>query len=125
MTSVLKSQSVDIEMLTSAAQLPDDYLSEEMLQSTGFKFKFWFLTVEGSVDLKVPSIDLRATIMGRQVAKLHLDPKNPKGKIGGSVLGFKALAQLEMRTNPVRLIVDAELCAPGGKCQKYHKEIHF
>jgi hypothetical protein len=125
MTQTLKSKAVDLESLTSAADLPEDYISEEMLKVFKFHFNLWFVSIEAVVDTAVPSVDLAASILGVTIGRVHIDPKHPKARIGGSVGPFKALLELELVTTPKpgKLIITLEGCAPIVGCKKLRKEI--
>lgn len=125
MTQTLKARAVDLESVTTAADLPENYVSEEMLQVFRFRFNLWFVNIEGVVDTAVPSIDLTASIMGVPIGRVHLDPKHPKARIGGSVGPFKALLELDLHTTPKpgKLIITLEGCVPIGGCKKLRKEI--
>lgn len=121
----MKTAAVDMKSITTAAQLPDDHIPPEMLAVFRFSLNIVFLHIEGTVNTSVPSIDLTASVLGVTIGHVHLDPSHPSVKIGGSVGLFKAVVELTLRTNPTRLIVDAELCVPIHGCDKYHREIHF
>src|SRR5262249_28892169 len=83
MTQTLKTGAVDLDTITSAEQLPENYLSEEVLKIFRFTIHLAFLRIDGTVDTAVPAIDLVGSIGGHTIGRVRLDPRNPRAKFGG------------------------------------------
>ena len=102
---------------------PDDRASVEaaMLQQRG-GICFGPLCVSFSFQPPA-SIKIDVTLLGVQLASCDLNLSNPDCTIGGSVDGFKAQVSLGLLTNPLRLSINAELCAPIVGCKTWRTTI--
>ncbi|MFY9808454.1 MAG: hypothetical protein WAK86_14450, partial [Pseudonocardiaceae bacterium] len=78
--------------------------------------------IEACVDLSVPDVSISAYLLGVKIGECKFGAGNCCN-VGGSVDGFKAVAKICLNTNPLRIAIDAELCAPFAGCKKYHVEI--
>lgn len=117
--------SIDISQLSSADDLPDNYIHEGVLTKKRFSVDVWFLKIDISADINIPQLDIVASVMSITIADLHLNSENPTGKIGGAVLGFKALATVTFDIGEMKLTVSADLCAPTVGCKQYTQEFKF
>jgi hypothetical protein len=83
------------------------------------------LRVHACIDLSVPEADVTVYLLGVRIGQARLDRSHLCTTLGGSVHSFKAKVKLCLALNPLRIIIDAELCLPILGCKKFHKEIHL
>jgi hypothetical protein len=88
-----------------------------------FDFSFGPLSLHACLDTSVPSVSLKATLLGVTLANCELSPDHQDCKIGGSIDGFKADVDVTFSINPLGLTLDGQLCAPIVGCDTFHKTI--
>ena len=69
------------------------------------------------------TVKIEVTLLGVEIAGCDLNLSNPSCTVGGSIDGFTAQATLTLEQNPLRLDIDAKLCAPFAGCKSWHTTI--
>lgn len=109
---------------TSASAIQDGHVDPEVFAQHCFEWSFGVAKIEACVDLSPPRVDLTLYILGAKVAQATIDRDHPCVTLGGSIDGFKAVAKICLKFDkPVKIVIDAELCAPLVPCKKWHVEI--
>jgi hypothetical protein len=58
------------------------------------------------------SVKIDVTLLGLEIASCNLNLSNPDCAVGGSVDGFTARVRVDLKTDPLRLVIIAELKTP-------------
>jgi hypothetical protein len=96
-----------------------------VLQQQCINWSFGSLTVSGGLDVSVPSVSVKSTLLGVTLASRTLSPSSPGCTIGGSVDGLKAEVTLGFQTSTLALTISGQLCAPFVGCKSFSVTIPF
>jgi hypothetical protein len=83
------------------------------------------LTVRACLDLQGPSVSVKATLLGVELADCTLSLAQQNCTVGGAIDGFKAEVDLTLTTSPLQLIITATLCTPFTGCETFTEKISF
>jgi hypothetical protein len=65
------------------------------------------------------TVKIDVTLLSVEIASCDLNFSNPSCTVGGSIDGFTAQATLELEQNPLRLVIEAKVCAPMTGCKSW------
>jgi len=106
-----------------ATDLREGELDPKILDRHCVSWEVGLLRFDVCVDLSVPEADVSVYLLGAQIAWVRLDRDHLSAHVGGSVGSVKAVADICLELDPVKVVIDAELCVPLAPCKKYHIEI--
>lgn len=105
-----------------ATDLQEGQLDPRVLAAPCVSWGVGPFRIEACLDLSIPEASISAYLLGVKIAECRIGSENCC-KVGGSVGGFRAVATVCLKTNPLRITIDAQVCAPLVGCKKYHAEI--
>lgn len=106
---------------TGLGHIAEHQIDPAVLSQHCVSWSVWVLSIRACIDVSVPSASVEVYLMGGKLGQCILNPGHSKCKIGGSIDGFRAQADLEIVGNCLK--VEAEVCAPIVGCKKWQHDI--